>query len=377
MVAKWPKRLGLVALFAAAAAGTGFYVAGGSARTPEPTSAAVSVPSPLELAKIDVTTVEPREINERVRVSGELRPVNRAAIEAKVSGTVLEVNARPGQSVERGDVLVRLETDDLQSALVQHNSNLEAARAELELAERTLEKTERLAERGFATTAALEQAQSDVASARANVQGLSAQSETARTALRDAELIAPFDGIVASRSIEPGESANANTELLTMVDTSVLEAEVLVSTRDIVRLEVGQRAELQVDGMEDSPVHGTVERINPVAKEGSRVVPVFIRLENTDGRLWGGMFATGSILVREEKDVLAVPQTALRGDEDGRYVLTVSEGKLVRQSVDVGPSWNGNRLVQITNGIAAGDTVLSAPLPELQAGIPVVISSAG
>ncbi|MCT9000582.1 MULTISPECIES: efflux RND transporter periplasmic adaptor subunit [Chelativorans] len=372
---KWPKRFGVAAVLAMAAVGAVVYGAGG--RTPEPTKAGAMAPEYSELAQVEVTTVEPRSMSERVRVSGELQPVNRAVVKAKVSGTVLEVDARPGQAVKSGDVLVRFETEDLQSALVQQDSNLDAARAQLELAEQTLEKTERLAERGYATTAALEKAQSDVTAARANVQGLEAQSETARTALGDAVLVAPFDGIVASRSVEPGETVAANTELMTVVDTSVLEAEVLVSTRDITRLKVEQTAELQVDGLEGSTITGTVDRINPVANEGSRLVPVFIRLENTEGRLWGGMFATGSILVRQEEDVLAIPQTALRDDEEGQHVLKITDGKLVRRPVELGPIWDGGRLVEITSGIVAGDTVLSAPLPELQADMPVTISTAG
>ncbi|WP_309086661.1 efflux RND transporter periplasmic adaptor subunit [Chelativorans sp.] len=372
---KWPKRLGVAAVLAATAVGAVIYGAGG--RTPQPSEAGVFAPECRELAQIEVTTVEPRDMSERVRVSGELRPVNRAVIKAKVSGTVLDVNVRQGQAVKAGDILVRFETEDLQSALVQQDSNVEAARAQLALAEQTLEKTERLAQRGFATTAALEKAQSDVAAARANVQGLSAQSDTARTALRDAVLVAPFDGIIASRSIEAGENVAANTELMTVVDTSVLEAEVLVSTRDIARLKVDQTTELQVDGLEDTTILGTVDRINPVANEGSRLVPVFIRLENTEGRLWGGMFATGSILVRQEEDVLAIPQTALRNNEEGQHVLKISDGKLVRQPVELGPFWDGGSLVEITSGIAAGDTVLSAPLPELQADMPVTISTAG
>jgi membrane fusion protein (multidrug efflux system) len=379
MANKWLKRTAIAALLGTAGIGLSLHFGGASAvgrigkAEPEVTQGA---PAPRELAAVEVTTVEPRAIAERLRVSGELQPVNRAIIKAKVSGTVLEVNARQGQTVEGGDVLVRFATDDLQSVLVQQDSNLDAARAQLVLAEQTLAKTQELATRGFATTAALEKAQSDVAGARASVQGLSAQTDTARTALGDAELVAPFDGIVASRSIEPGETANANTQLLTLVDISVLEAEVVVSTRDITRLAVGQQAELRVDGLEGQVVVGTVDRIAPVANDGTRFVPVHIRLENTDGRLWGGMFATGDIVVRESEDVIAVPETALRNDDAGAYVLKLVRGVLVHQAVEVGARWEGGRLVEIVSGLSASDIVLSAPLPELVADTAVVVSSA-
>src|SRR5690606_17776823 len=102
---------GVAAVLAAAAVGAVIYGAGG--RTPEPTEAGALAPEYRELAQIEVTTVEPRDMSERVRVSGELRPVNRAVIKAKVSGTVLDVNVRQGQAVKAGDILVRFETEDL------------------------------------------------------------------------------------------------------------------------------------------------------------------------------------------------------------------------------------------------------------------------
>ncbi|HEX2280842.1 MAG TPA: efflux RND transporter periplasmic adaptor subunit [Thermomicrobiales bacterium] len=355
----------------------GMAGAGARQETAETVPASDRPARPLELSPVEITKVEPTSMTERLRVSGELRPINRVVLKAKVSGAVTEVNARPGQPVKAGDVVVRFETEDLQSALVQRNANLDAARAQLEFARQTLEKTEPLFRRGYATRTAYEKAQSDVASAEANVQALAAETDTARTALRNAEILAPFDGIVASRSVEPGAPAAANADLLTIVDTSVLEAEVLVSTRDIARLSVGQKAELKIDGLEGRTVTGTVDRISPMANEGSRFVPVYLRLENTDGRLWSGMFATGSILVRETKEALVLPSTSLREDTDGEFVLKLEDNRLVRQPVTVSTRWNGGNTVEISDGVMPGDTIVTAPLPELEPEMTAVVSQAG
>lgn len=385
MVGKWTVRLGSTALLIGGVCiGLAYFevlprVPSADARniSANEMNASRSEVRPLELASVEVANVEPTSMVERLRVSGELRPVNRVAVKAKVAGTVREVNVRVGDTVKRGDVLVRFETEDLQSALVQRNSNLEAARAQLLFAKQTLQRTEQLVDRGFATRTLLEQARNDAAAALANVQGLEAHSDTARTALRDADLIAPFDGIVSDRSVEPGETASANADLLTVVDASVLEAKVLVSTRDVIRLRVGQTVELDVDGLEGHPVVGAVDRISPIANEGSRFVPVHIRLENTDGTLWAGMFATGSVVVRESKDVLVLPSTSLREDETGRFVLKLADGKLVRQPIRTGTTWNGGRMIEIVEGLRRGDIVVTAPLPDLKPDTLAVVSRAG
>jgi membrane fusion protein (multidrug efflux system) len=386
MTSRWVKRLALAGVAAGCAYAGAVYFGVVSSTTdasarPEVVTTVRSqldqLPLPLELAAKEVAKVEPSAMVERLRVSGELRPVSRVVLKAKVGGTVNEVNVRAGQAVKAGDVLVRFETEDLQSALVQRDANLEASRAQLQLARQTLEKTEQLSQRGFATRAALEKAQSDVAAADANAQALSAESDTARTALRDAEIFAPFDGIVANRAIEPGAPAVANAELLTIVDTSILEAEVLVSTRDITKLEVGQLAELRIDGLDDQTVLGTVDRINPVTNDGSRFVPVHIRLENPDGRLWGGMFATGSITLRESKDALVLPATSLRQDKQGDFVLKLEDGRLKRQHVTVRASWNNGSAIELSDGVKNGDTIVIAPLTDLRPEMPATLSEAG
>ncbi|MFD2238153.1 efflux RND transporter periplasmic adaptor subunit [Aureimonas populi] len=384
MARKWTGRLVAIAvLIGGAYAGLVRFDPGGAAVEANARQASVApvplpdpVPRPLELAAIEVVEVAPAQMAERLRVSGELRPVNRVVLRSKAAGTVLEVKVRAGQSVEAGDVLVRFETQDLQAALAQHTSNMEGARAELLQAERTRGRVEELARRNISSAEQLDRALSDVSAARAKVQGLSAQIDIARSALANAEIRAPFDGVVSHRAVDPGAATAANADLLTLVDVSVLEAEMLVSTRDVARLRVGHTAELEIDGLEGGTVAGTVDRINPVANEGSRFVPVFVRLANPQGRLWGGMFATGSILVRQSRDALVLPATSLREDEGGAFVLKLEEGRLVRQAVAVRARWDGGARLEV-EGVLAGDVVVTAPLPELRPGAAAILARAG
>jgi len=329
----------------------------------------------VELAAVDIVTVKTRTMTEVVSVSGELKLINRVILRSKAAGTVVEVGALPGQPVKAGEMLVRFDTEDLTANLAQMTSNLEGAQAELLRAAQTLTRVEQLVAKDIASKDRLEEAQGEVATARAKVRGLLAQIAIAQAAVNNAVISAPFDGVVASRAIEPGTTTAANAELMTVVDPSTLEAEVLVSTRDISRIEIGQTAELRIDGLEGVIFAGSVDRINPIANEGARMVPVYIGLANVTGRLWSGMFVSGSIQVDRRKDVFVLPSTALRKDGLKTVVLKLDDGTLVQQTVSVESRWNGGDDVGVS-GLSVGEVVVAAPLPELSAGVPAIVTRA-
>lgn len=328
-----------------------------------------------ELASEDVITVVLTSVDERVRVSGELKPVRRVTLRAKTAGTVMDVTVRPGEQVKAGDVLVRFDVEELAASLAQESSTLDGARAELLRAEQTLGRVSQLFQKNISSADQIEKARGDVLTAQAKMRALAAQTDIAKVALRNAEVRALFDGVVANRAVEPGTTLASNVELMTVIDTSLLEAEVLVSTRDIFRLKVGQTADLRIDGQEGGPIVGTVNRINPAANDGSRFVSVYVGLENAEGRLWGGMFASGSILIREQKDALVLPATALREDRDGSFVLALEQGQLVRKAVSVRSRWNSGADVEV-DGVTVGDVIVAMPLTRLKPGTAALIAQA-
>lgn len=332
---------------------------------------------PLELSSKEIITIQSTTGVERFRVSGELRPVNQAILRAKRSGRIIQIGARDGEIVKAGDALVRFETRELQSALKQREADRDVANAERLFAVQSLDRTEQLAGKNIVPWEQLDKAKAEVAAAAARLDSLSAQVEIARTAFRDADVRAPFDGIVARLEVNEGSYVGADAELLSVIDTSVLEARMLVSTRAVLRIAPGQLVELLVDGLEDQVIRGEVTRIGAIADDGSRFVPVFVRLANRHGRLKGGMFATGTILVRENKDIIIVPASAVREDDAGSYVLKLENDLLVRQSVTVSSRWNGGDKIEVSEGLVQGDAIVTAPLPGLQPNSLVTLSKTG
>lgn len=333
------------------------------------TAEEVAPAEPLQINSREWAVVEPATLRRTVRVLGPLAPVRRAEIAAETGGRVDSVPLRPGDAVAQGDVVIQVDVERLTLELAAAESNRDATRAQLELAEAQLERSEALVERGVAPATTLDEVRTNVAGLRANLAVQEEQVRLAELALERATVTAPFDGVVASRSVEPGAVVGAGTPLLSIVDLSRVEMLGAAPVAEGASIRPGQAVDVRVDGVPGRSFAGEVVRIAPVAEEGTRTLTVFVGIDNAEGLLLGGMFATGEIVLEERPDALAVPGAALREDAEGTFVLVIEEGIVLRRPVEPGPSWPGG-LVEIVAGLSPGDRVVTAPL-DLEPGAPV------
>ena len=372
---RWPWLILAVLLVAAAAFGVLQYQqrAATTDAVAEPAPEPVIDQTPMQLNAAEFATLQPMRLERRVKVTGTLQPARQTEFSSQAGGRVEEVAVRPGDTVAEGDLLVQVDVEALTIQLDLARSNASANQSQLALAEATLERSEALLQRGVATTSTLDEVRSNVEALRAN---LSAQQDQVRAAdlqLRNATLRAPFDGVVSARNADPGQYVTIGAPLVTVVDLSSVELQGNAPVASGALLHPDQQVEVSVDGIRERRFEGTVVRINPVAAEGTRTIPVYVTIDNTDGTLLGGMFATGEVVVETATDAIAVPTDALREDADGLHVLKIVDGHLARQPVEVAGDWAG-RLTQVTSGLGAGDTVVTAPLPELADGDPVELA---
>ncbi|HYH20831.1 MAG TPA: efflux RND transporter periplasmic adaptor subunit [Azospirillum sp.] len=368
------RRFLATALVAAVAAGgavvwQGRSKEGQAAVDPAPPPAA----RPIELAAMEVTVLKPQALTAGVRLTGSVKPLEQSTVKSEVAAKLAEVLVREGQTVKRGDVLARFDTVELAAKLAEKESNLEGAKAQLVLADKTRTKNLALRRNDIVTETALDQAQSTFKFQQAQVAALEAQVELAREALRDAVVTAPIDGTVSERTVNPGETLAVNAKMFTLVDLRTVEVEAVVPADEVARLKPGQTATLRVDGFGERVFRGTIARINPMAQAGSRAIPVYVGVDNADGSLRGGMFANGEAIVAEAADAIALPPAALRKDEDGDFVLAVADSRLVRRKVVRGQVWARGDLVQV-DGLAPGEVVVTGPLPGLKAGAAVTVA---
>ena len=322
---------------------------------------------PLELIPAEIHTIKPRGLVDVVRFTGTTQPIDQTIVKSRVSGRLAEVLVREGDRVTEGQVLARFETTELQAKLNERQSALEAARADARWTARDRSDKETLANRNIVSQSAADQARATAENRASMVAVAEAQLEVARKNLADAEVRAPFDGVVGERIANQGESLPIDGKILALLDTSHVEIAAQMPAADVIRMKVGQTAQVNLEGFGDRVFSGKITRISPTTQPGSRSIPVYVEITDRHEALRGGLFGTGTVTVAEKGHALAVPSSAMRKDEQGEYVLVVDNGTLVRKPVGAVRTWSRGELVEV-KGLESGMTVVSAPLPGLHAG---------
>jgi RND family efflux transporter MFP subunit len=296
-------------------------------------------------------------------------------VKAKVAGELVEVAVREGETVRRGQVLARIDTTELAARAAAKRADVEAARAQLVLAEKNRATQKTLLEKNFISQSAFDSTQSIYEVALARLRAAEADLAVAHKALGDAVLSAPIAGIVAQRLAQPGERVPVDARILAIVDLSRLQLEAAVPASEIGRVKVGQPVSFRVDGFGAREFAGHIERINPSTISGSRSINVYAVIENPEGMLRGGLFAQGGLTLERVEGALLIPATALREELGERFVYRLADGVVRKAPVKTGPTDGAGR-VQVLSGLAAGDRIVTRDLGALREGAPARMADA-
>lgn len=304
-------------------------------RKAETAAKAASAPAmpTIELAASDVVAVRPVELVRTLEVSGGLKAVNSAMVKAKVAGELRSLGVREGDRVRPGQVLGQIDTTEFDWRLRQAEQTAASARAQLDIARRSLENSRALVAQGFISATGLETSISNEAAAQANWQAAEAAVAIARKSRGDATLVAPIAGLVSQRLAQPGERLAVDARVVEIVDLSRIELEAAIAPEDAGAIAVGQAAALSVDGIAE-PVKAQVARINPSAQAGSRSILAYLAVAPHPA-LRQGLFARGRIELARER-VAGVPLDAVRSDQAQPYVLVAEGGRVAARTVTLG-----------------------------------------
>jgi RND family efflux transporter MFP subunit len=323
----------------------------------------------VELAASDVARAQTRELAQGLPITGALKAVNSAFLKARVAGELQGLTVREGDTVQAGQVIARIEATEYRSRLRQAQDQADAARAQIDIAQRQFDNNKALVDQGFISKTALDTSVASLNAARATHQAALAAADVARKTLDDAVLKAPIAGMVAQRLAQPGERVAIDARIIEIVDLGRMELEAAVSAGDALQVRVGQTALLRIEGS-NAPVKARVARINPSAQAGSRNVLVYLAVEPGPA-LRQGLFAEGT-LGTERLNVLAVPLRALRTDKPAPYVQAIERDQIVHKPVVAGARGDvaGEAMVAVT-GLAENALVVTGAVGTLREGTAV------
>jgi RND family efflux transporter MFP subunit len=357
----------LIAAAVLAVIGVGAWVA---TRNPSTPAMAAPLPNaaPVELAAVDIATVDSRVISRALPLSGSIAPFVQATLKSKVGGEVEQLRLREGQDVREGDVIARVDTRNLQAQYDREAAAVEKARADLDLARLNRDKNRQLLEQKFISQNTFEQTESTYNGSVASFKLAEAEARVAKINLDDAVIRAPFSGTIAKRLVQPGEKVSPDSAIVALVDLKQMVLEAAVPSAEIPSVRVGQKVRFKVGGFGDRVFEGEVQRINPVTSDNSRSITIYIAVPNPDSALKGGMFAQGELVLSSMQPVLAVSQRAVRDEAGVSYVYILRDEKIVRTPVKVGPRSEGEAFVEVRDGLRAGDQVIVADIGDDKAG---------
>lgn len=339
------------------------------------TPVAAKAEAVIELAASDVLPVQEVELTQGLPVSGSLRAVNSAVLKARVAGELQGLSVREGDTVAAGQEIARIDPTEYQARLRQAREQAEAARAQIDIAQRQYENNKALVDQGFISKTALDTSLNNLNASRSTYQASVAAADLAKKSMDDTVLRAPIAGVVSQRLAQPGERVAVDGRVIEIVDLRRLELEATLSAADSVQVRVGQEAQLRIEGLAQ-PVVARVARINPSAQAGSRSVLAYLALADATG-LRQGLFAQGQLATGRAAGP-AVPLAAIRTDKPAPYVQLVEDGKVVHRSVTPGArgeakqeTWAG------VTGLPAGAQVIRGHVGPLREGTPVRFTGAG
>jgi len=192
--------------------------------------------------------------------------------------------------------------------------------------------------------------------------------------LADAQIRAPFNGIVARRQVSGGDVVQPGGELFTVVDPTSMRLEGSVPANQLTAIKVGSPVAFSVSGYPDRAFTGKISRINPLADPTTGQVRVVVSLPNTGNNLVGGLFAEGRV-ASEHRTALVVPTSAVDVTGVRPFVVRLKEGKVERVDVELGLRDEESERVEVKAGLVKGDTLLVGAARGISPGTPVRVST--
>ena len=374
--------------------------------------ATVATKATSSSAKIDPTkiaTIEQGDLAQSVVATGKVQPITKVEVKSKASGIVKKLLVDAGDRVKAGQVLAELDKEELQAQVRGDEAQLTAAEANLRAAEadverskvdaegvdvptlqRAYERAKTMASQGVVSESALDDAQRNyemavnkrdlaraqltineakVKQAQAQVTQYKASLARSEEQLNYATIVAPIDGEVLSRDVEVGDAVSSilvlgssATLVMTLGNMKEVYVDGKVDESDIGKVYLGQPARIKVESFKDKTFSGKVTKIAPMGVEKDNVTTFQVRvsIDNSGGELKALMTANAEIILKEDHNVLIIPENAIIYDKDKKAQVEVPDpkGKEGKRKVAVTVGISNGAKTELLSGLNKGDKVV-------------------
>lgn len=291
---------------------------------------------------------------------GTAEPRRLANVAAQAEGLVESLEVRQGDTVSRGDVLVRLRTLPVKLQLQETRARLAETQTRIEKSRGDLRRARELFERNFISEEELEARNTDLGALEDQAAQFRAAVRIMEDRLARMTVRAPFSAQVVEEKTEIGQWLAEGDPIVELADLDVIHVTVQVPEQHISEIGRGSPAEVTFDALSGRPFSGEVRAVIPRADRGSRTFPVEIAIDNPQGTILGGMLARATFPLGEPQAVLLIPKDALiTQPQGGGHIFKVEEGQARRIPIEILGAYGDRYAVKsVDDNLAPGDRVV-------------------
>jgi len=310
------------------------------ARLEEAKKAAIKKDVPT--VRVITLTLEPRRLVDKVNLPAQVEPYKEVRIKAEVPGQVVEVFVQEGQTVKKGQVLMKLDDRDYQSRLARIEANYK-------LAKLNYERTKALVNKKITAATKLDEIE-------AQLKDLTAQRTEAKLALSRTSITTPLSSLLNEISAEKGDFVTIGDPVAQILEIDTVKVTVGVPESDVAAIFDLEEADVIIEALGKRRVRGRKVFLSRQPRTLARLYDLELVVPNPDGRILPGMFARVELVKQVFNEALAVPLYAVITQGDDRFVFIDKEGRAEKRSVKLGTlvGWQ----VHVTSGLAAGDRII-------------------
>lgn len=347
---------------------------------------APSISEEEEVVPVRALKAQAKDFEDALPVLGTVKGYAEIPLKFEVSGVVKTLNVREGSRVKKGDLIATLDDKDAKLKLNYALKKTESAKAQYLSANKKKELYEGLYKAGAVIKQKLEEAALEAEAVKSQVGMAEAEWQIADSELHKNNLLSPKDGIIGSKDVEVGEFITSQNKIVSLFDIQKVYVELGIVEKDIEKVKLGQKTEVQLDSYPQKTFLGKIENLLPIIEGKSRTLTAKVLLDNPESLLLPGMFSRAKVYIVELKEVILVPKTSILNiGLDVTIVPIINPGVYKLEDIEKGDlpatvelrkvtlGHVGTDYAQVAEGLTPGDLVVIESRGELKEGLKVKV----